>query len=76
LWDDASLSDLRLLRYAIRHDWPVPPERWLVMRDAIFARLDSENARRIIALGWVAIEAQGANLRARREALQARPGRR
>jgi hypothetical protein len=67
LWSDASRSDLRLLRRAVRAGWPIPEERWPAIRDAVFALLDRGNARLEIAVGWVFVEAVGANLRAERE---------
>jgi hypothetical protein len=64
LWADASLSNLRLLRRAIRGGWPVPVERRGPIMEEVLAPLREGNApaRRAIALAWVALEADGHNL--------------
>jgi hypothetical protein len=61
------------LRRAVRVNWPTPAERRFLIRDAIHP-LIYQDARRAIAVAWVYIEADGANLRARREASRAAQG--
>ena len=70
LWSDVSLADLRLLRHAIHADWPVPVERQPVILEEVFSRFNSRGIRFILSLGWIMIEADGANLRAMRDRLR------
>src|SRR5262245_11168147 len=71
LWADASLSDLRLLRRAIREGWPVPEERCGPILEEV---LDSAGEgklpfRRLIALFRVALAADRDNLARARAAV-------
>jgi hypothetical protein len=71
LWSDASLSELRLLRRAIRADWPIPDERRDGLIEEVSSLIDSDRARVAISVAWVYIEADRANLRARKAELRA-----
>jgi hypothetical protein len=74
-WTNASLSDLQLLRKAIRQGWPVPPERCGPILREVLAPLDAKNnsPRLLLAVVRVALDADKDNLaRARVE----RPGQR
>src|SRR6516165_7715996 len=58
LWSDASLSELRLLRKAIRHNWPIPPDRRRRIIDEIFFPLRNGQAlpvRQILGRAWVVL---------------------
>jgi hypothetical protein len=67
LWSSASRSDLRLLRRAIRQDWPVPEERRQSLLDEVFPLIHRGDTRLAIAVAWVLVEAEAANMRAERE---------
>jgi hypothetical protein len=55
-WENASRSDLRLLRKAIRENWPVPLERCRPLLEAALSPLFREGipARLFLAIAWVA----------------------
>jgi uncharacterized protein YeaO (DUF488 family) len=67
LWSDASPSDLRLLRQAIRGDWPIPDERRPPIIAEIAPLFQAEQARAAITVAWMFIEAVKAKVRAERE---------
>jgi len=60
-WGSASLSDLILLRKAIKENWPVPSERRRPLLEAVFSNLNSENARLVISACQVALTAEEHN---------------
>jgi hypothetical protein len=70
LWSDASPSDLRLLREAIRSDWPVPDERRPRIIAEVSPLVHAGQDRVAIAAAWVLVEADRANLRAEERELQ------
>ena len=62
LWADATRGELRLLRHAIREDWPVPDERRPTIIDEVSQILQSGDIRRALAVVWVFLEADRQNL--------------
>jgi hypothetical protein len=70
-WFEASLSDLRLLRTAIRHDWTrnISGRGKRRILKSVFALLNWPEAgvRKHVSVGWVFIEADMANLRLEEE---------
>ena len=75
LWADASLSELRLLRQAIREGWPVPPERCGPIMEEVLAPFHRKGTRHrlILALFRVALDADRANLARARAAVGLAP---
>jgi hypothetical protein len=69
LWTDASLSDLRLLRKAIRQGWPVSEERCGPIMEEVLAPLHEKDTppRRLLAVAWAALDADKDNLPPLRE---------
>jgi hypothetical protein len=67
LWRDANRSDLRLLRRAIREDWPISPARRLTLMDEIhdvfLAARAADDVRLVIAVAWVVVDVANYNLR-------------
>jgi hypothetical protein len=61
-WSQATRGDLRLLARAIRRRWPIPAERRPPLIAAVENALDSPDPRRILAVAWVLIAADEANL--------------
>jgi len=63
-WENASLSDLRLLRHAIKQNWPVPHESRDILMAAVFSRIHREDRtdRLILAACEVAVAAEEHNL--------------
>ena len=63
-WESASPSDLLLLRKAIREGWPVPLERRRPLMEAALSPITRKGtpARLVIALGWLVVAADRANL--------------
>jgi hypothetical protein len=66
-WSDASLSDPRLLRQAIRQGWPVPEDRRAGIMAELATLIRAERRRAAIAVAWVFLDAHEANMRAERE---------
>jgi hypothetical protein len=60
-----------LLRRAVRQDWPIPDERRDGIIEEVSSLIDSDRARVAISVAWVYIEADRANLRARKAELRA-----
>jgi hypothetical protein len=66
LWSEASLSDLRLVRKAIRHNWPIPLDQRRRIIDEIFFPLRNGQTlpvRQILGRAWVVLEADKHDLR-------------
>ena len=63
--DEASRSDLLLLRRAIREDWPVSPDRRLQILDEVLSplKLHELTDREKLARAWVAIDVRKKELR-------------
>jgi hypothetical protein len=61
LWRDATRSELRLLRQAIRQGWPIPQARRGPILADVFADLDSADSRRVIAVCRALLAADRAN---------------
>src|SRR5260370_5481826 len=60
LWADASLSELRLLRKAIRQGWPVPQERCGPIMEEVLPPLHEKTTppRLLIAIACVVFHAR------------------
>jgi hypothetical protein len=63
-WLNASRSDLRLLRRAIREGWDVPGENRRPILDVVLAQLGKKDWRRNLTICQIAIEADMADDRA------------
>ena len=74
LWAGASLAELRLLRTAIRQDWPVREQRRASILAETGALIQAERARVAIAAAWIFLTATAANMRAERETRSLSPG--
>jgi hypothetical protein len=57
-------ANLRLIRRAIREDWPIPDEKRQALVEHLEAVVGHENERSSIAAAWGILEADRANLRA------------
>jgi hypothetical protein len=64
LWTDASRSDLRLLRQAIREGWPVPQNRCGPILEEVLAPLREKDTppRLLLAVARAALDADKDNL--------------
>lgn len=62
-WENASLSDLRLLRHAIYENWPVPLEHRRPLMEAVVSQLHREDDHLAISACQVAITAENHNQR-------------
>ncbi len=62
-WENASLSDLRLLRHAINENWLVPVESRRQLMQALCSILRSEDFRIVMSACQVVITAENYNLK-------------